>query len=434
MSWKAEYAILIATTTIVAYTCALLTGVTESKAKKKFYLTISLVVNLGLLFSFKYFNFVSDSLCQILARFSLNVNTPTLRVLLPVGISFYTFQTLSYSIDVYYGKIKPEKHLGIFALYVSFFPQLVAGPIERATHLLGQFKKQKTFDVERFYSGIQLILWGLFKKVVIADRLAVYVNTIYNNVPRHSGVSFIVATYFFAFQIYCDFSAYSDIAIGTAKILGFDLMKNFNRPYFATTAADFWHRWHISLSTWLRDYLYIPLGGNRKGTARTHYNLIITMFLGGIWHGANWTFIIWGTLHGILLIVSKITQQTRDKIYEVLKIPRWVIKSIRILITFHLVCLCWIFFRANTVSDAFYIITHLLHRFPKVFIEQLTWSHGISAIAVLLFVELLQSRGELGPKIQKAPLPVRWALYSAVVFGIILFGVTEGAEFIYFQF
>jgi len=434
MSWKAEYVILIMTSTLTAYLCALGTGRTESKNKKRCYLLVSLIVNLGILFTFKYFNFVSDSLREMLAGISIQVNTPALRVLLPVGISFYTFQTLSYTIDVYRGKLKPEKHPGIFALYVSFFPQLVAGPIERASHLLGQFYEEKYFDVRRVCHGMELVFWGIFKKVVIADRLAIYVDSVYNNAANHSGPSLVLATYFFAFQIYCDFSGYSDIAIGAAKVLGFDLMKNFNRPYFATNVTEFWHRWHISLSTWLRDYLYIPLGGNRKGKSRTYLNIIITMVLGGIWHGASWTFVIWGLVHGVMLAVSKLTMPIRESICKKIGLKEWATRPLRIFITFNLVCLCWIFFRANTVSDAFYIVGHLFSGWPNIFIDQIAVSYGIAAIAFLLFAELLQTRGDIAEKLQQSHLALRWGVYCLILFSIVLFGVTDGSQFIYFQF
>ena len=434
MCWKAEYAILISISTVTAYFCALYSGRTRSQRKKKFLLIVSLSVNLGLLFGFKYFNFFSDSVRAMFARFAISVDMPILRVLLPVGISFYTFQTLSYSIDVYRGKVGVEKHLGIFALYVSFFPQLVAGPIERASNLLWQFRKEHEFDFARLSLGVQLIFWGLFKKVVIADRLGFYVDSVYNNAQHHTGLSFIVATYFFAFQIYCDFSGYSDIAIGSAKVLGFDLMKNFNRPYFATTVADFWHRWHISLSTWLRDYLYIPLGGNRTGRSRMYVNLMITMFLGGIWHGANYTFLIWGVLHGLLLLISRMTLDFRDRMWRRLGLRSWIVGPVRIFLTFQLVCFCWIFFRANTLSDAFYIVGHLFSGWPRIFIEQLSMVHGLPAILILIFVQILQRKGELGPRVLKAPLVIRWCLYFVVLFGIVLFGVGDGADFIYFQF
>lgn len=434
MSWKAEYAILIMVSTCIAYTCAILTPKTKTQTQKKWLLFISVASNLGILFAFKYFNFFSESIISILSHISITIDVPAMKLLLPIGISFYTFQTLSYTIDVYRGKMKPEKHFGIFALYVSFFPQLVAGPIERATHLLPQFYLEKDIDIDKIKSGVRLIVWGLFKKVVIADRLAIYVDSVYNNVEHHSGLSFLIATYFFAFQIYCDFSAYSDIAIGAARVLGFDLMKNFNRPYFATTVADFWRRWHISLSTWLRDYLYIPLGGNRKGVNRTHVNLMITMLLGGLWHGASWTFVIWGALHGIFLISSKLTLSFRNEILKKLKVPANLVNGMRMFLTFNLVCLAWLFFRANNLNDAFYMLTHIFSGWDRLFFDQMSMGHGAIGILILLGVQFLQSRMSLEERIYRIPVYCRWAVYYLVIFGIVLLGVETGSQFIYFQF
>ncbi|MCL4856946.1 MAG: MBOAT family protein, partial [Flavobacteriales bacterium] len=275
-----------------------------------------------------------------------------MELLLPVGISFYTFQTMSYSIDNYNEKIKPERHLGIFALFVTFFPQLVAGPIERASNLLPQFHKKQLFDYDRISNGLGLMLWGLFKKVVIADRLAIVVNEIYNNPNDYNGLTLVVGTIFFAFQIYCDFSGYSDIAIGAARVLGFDLMKNFNYPYFSKSINEFWKRWHISLSTWFRDYVYIPLGGNRRIKWRWYYNLFITFLISGLWHGANWTFIVWGIIHGTILIIETITikKETSNNKFK---------NGLLMLKTFIIVCLSWVFFRANNIQDAFSILTHI---------------------------------------------------------------------------
>jgi len=275
MTLKAEYALLLFSATAVSYGAGILMSAFPSPKIKKGFLLAGLSINLGLLFVFKYVQFICTSIQDILRYTGLPAPVPAVNILLPVGISFYMFRTVSYLIDVYRGTMAPEKHFGVFALYVAFFPSLLAGPIDRATQLLPQFDKKYRFDSEGIYTGIQLFSWGLFKKVVIADRLALYVDSIFNNVPHHSGPSYLLAAYFYTFQIYCDFSGYSDMAIGCAKILGFDLMQNFNLPYFATTIGDFWRRWHISLSTWFRDYVYIPLGGNRRGQGRTSANLIV---------------------------------------------------------------------------------------------------------------------------------------------------------------
>ena len=300
MAWKPEYILLIVASTFIDYFCGRKMGSIEEKKKRRPYLYLSLLTNLGILFTFKYFDFFTDSLQGLSEYFHLPYESPALQLILPMGISFYTFQTMSYSVDIYQGKLKPEKHFGIFALFVSFFPQLVAGPIERASNLLPQFHKPFTFDRKKAVSGLQLMLWGMFKKVVVADRLAFLVNAVYDQPGEYEGFTLFLATIFFAFQIYCDFSGYSDIAIGAARILGFDLMKNFDTPYSARNVSEFWRRWHISLSTWFKDYVYIPLGGNRVVKWRWYYNLMITFLVSGLWHGANWTFVIWGGLARVL--------------------------------------------------------------------------------------------------------------------------------------
>ena len=351
MSWKVEYVILIVISTLVDYFCGKKMAALPDKAARKKYLYLSLVSNLGLLFLFKYFNFFSRSFSKIFGvlnesflHWNVLHDTYTLKVLLPVGISFYTFQTLSYTIDVYNGRTSAENHLGKFALFVSFFPQLVAGPIERSSHLLPQFHQTFEFDYNRVKEGLLLMVWGFFKKLVIADRLAAYVNEVYNNVDKYDGFHNIIATYFFAFQIYCDFSGYSDIAIGSALIMGFSLMQNFRRPYFATNIREFWARWHISLSTWFRDYLYIPLGGNRVVKWRWYYNLFITFVISGLWHGADWTFIVWGFLHGSYLVLGYITQPIRNRLLRPFKlgVNGTVGKLLDVLVTFHLVVFAWI--------------------------------------------------------------------------------------------
>ncbi|MBW2967124.1 MBOAT family protein, partial [Candidatus Woesearchaeota archaeon] len=322
MSWKAEYVILIMISTLVDYIAGLQIFRSQSVVRKRLFLVLSILTNIGLLFAFKYFNFFSDSVREILQVFTIQLNPLTLKVLLPVGISFYTFQTLSYTIDVYRGRIMPEKHLGIFAVYVSFFPQLVAGPIERAKNLLPQFYRKVDFDYVLVVAGLKLMLWGFFKKVVIADRLAIMVDYIYGDVTGFTGLSLIIATVFFAFQIYCDFSGYSDIAIGAAQVMGIRLMDNFKRTYLATSASDFWRRWHISLSSWFRDYIYIPLGGNRLSRFRGCLNILVVFLVSGLWHGANWTFVLWGLLHGIYLTASAITAEFRRKMVDMLRLAK----------------------------------------------------------------------------------------------------------------
>ena len=302
MSWKAEYIIWIIISTIITYVVGIKIYNSTSVKQKKMYLLVSLLSSAGMLFVFKYFNFFSDSVRTILEQFSIQLNPITLKILLPVGISFYTFKTISYTIDVYRGEIEPQKHLGIFAVYISFFPQLIAGPIERARSLLPQLYEIHYFEYQRVTDGLKLMLWGFFKKVVIADGLALVVDKVFNNVHDYTGTSLLLATFFFAFQIYGDFSGYSDIATGSAQIMGIKSMDNFKRPYFSRSISEFWKRWHISLSSWFKDYLYIPLGGNRVSIPRWYLNLLIVFIVSGLWHGAKWTFAVWGALHGFYLV------------------------------------------------------------------------------------------------------------------------------------
>lgn len=294
MSWNAKYVFLILFTTGITYFCGIALEKNKDKGRKKLILAITLIACLGVLALFKYGNFILDSVAAVLSIFSIKIHPMTLRLLLPVGISFYTFQTLSYVIDVYRGDIEAERHFGYYATFISFFPQLVAGPIERSSNLLPQIKKERIFSYDSGKEGLLLMAWGFFKKIVIADTLAIYSDKIFNDVMSYTGFSLIVAIFFFTIQIYCDFSGYSDIAIGTAKLFGIKLMDNFRSPYFSSSIKEFWSRWHISLSTWLRDYVYIPLGGNRVSKLRHKLNLLITFLISGLWHGANWTFVVWG--------------------------------------------------------------------------------------------------------------------------------------------
>ena len=436
MCWNAKYIVLILFSTLVDYFAGLQMSRTTVKRKRTAYLVMSLVTNLGLLFTFKYFNFFSRSVGEFFQAISIPIQPPLLHVLLPVGISFYTFQTLSYTIDVYRGRIPHEKHFGIFALYVSFFPQLVAGPIERASNLLPQFYKKMTFDDERIASGLRLMLWGFFKKIVVADRLALYVDAVYKNVDFHSGLTLLVATYLFAFQIYCDFSGYSDIAIGAARVLGFDLMKNFDRPYFSLTIPEFWRRWHISLSTWFKDYLYIPLGGNRVPVARMYLNLAIVFVVSGMWHGANWTFIFWGALHGLYIVSSRLSLDFRDRLVERFRINKKLVTFSRMFITFQLVCFAWIYFRADSLAHANFIVSKIfsLH-WGRLYIPAMDqFVYSLFAVALLFSGDILLEKFNLGTAILKQPVYVRWTAYASLAVVILLIGVFNGSQFIYFQF
>ncbi|MEL7532288.1 MAG: MBOAT family O-acyltransferase [Bacteroidota bacterium] len=431
LSWKAEYLILIIFSTLVAYFSAIQMEKSDKASKRKFYLALSVVSNLAVLFFFKYLNFVNQSVQAIIDQFAIEFYMPYLHILLPVGISFYTFQTLSYTIDIYWGQQKAERHLGIFALYVSFFPQLVAGPIERPGNLIPQFKQAQSLDYGRISSGIKLMLWGFFKKLVVADRLALYVDEIYAQPEEFSGLSLLLATVLFSFMIYCDFSAYSDIAIGTARCMGYDLMENFRRPYFASSISDFWRRWHISLSTWFRDYLYIPLGGNRVSVARWYLNLLIVFIVSGLWHGANWTFVLWGALHGFYLVLSLVLRPFRERLAKAL--PSSLYKGISILVTYILVLIAWVFFRANNIEDAFYALGQILTLNGPLYYKGFFLIHlvyAFIAIAILMSVELYQ---EWGAKRQLFRLPESLT-YAGLIVAILLLGVFDGGQFIYFQF
>ncbi len=435
---RASYIFLIAFSTWIDYWVARNLGntPTEQRRKRKLLLLTSITVNLGVLFIFKYFNFFSSSIAFFTGQAPLSLD-----VILPVGISFYTFQSMAYTIDVYRGLVQPEKHFGIFATYIAFFPQLVAGPIERAPNLLPQFRKVFNFDYDRVVSGLRLVLWGAFKKVFIADRLAIYVNAVYNDLPSYGGLPLWVATFFFAFQIYCDFSGYSDIAIGLARIMGFDLMKNFDQPYFSQSISEFWRRWHISLSTWFRDYVYIPLGGNRVSLGRNLVNLFVVFVVSGLWHGANWTFVLWGAIHGVVVVVETAYRRliSKEQRLHIPALVRWAL-------TFAIADFAWIFFRANSIQDAGYVLgklfdfsqggaTLLKPVFDLALDPHIEFLLLGGSIVLLLGIEWLNRHIQLEAKVMRRPL-VRWALYYAGALAVLFaFLNTLTAEpFIYFQF
>ena len=438
MCWKAEYVLLIIFSTLVDYYCGLAMGRQPDKNGRRKFMVLSLVVNLGVLFAFKYFNLFNDSLRSVLGSVNIFYGVPAFKVLLPVGISFYTFQTLSYSIDVYRGEKEPEKHLGIFALYVAFFPQLVAGPIERSVRLLPQFYQKQVWRYENLTAGGRLMLWGFFKKIVIADRLAAFVNPVYNHPHEYSGLIILLATYAFAFQIYCDFAGYSDIAIGAARILGIDLMTNFDRPYLARNIADFWKRWHISLTTWFRDYVYIPLGGNRCATRQWVRNIVLVFLLSGLWHGANWTFVLWGGLHAFYYLIYRRWLDLKNRYGWNTDTPLAQIGGV--FVTFHAVVFSWIFFRANTVSDAFYLAGNLfggIH--PGAFFTYFPVNQCILLLliaGVIAVKVLFGSEGRLRPqRIGVAGQALYAQVFYAMVINFLLFFYVHAYEpFIYFQF
>ncbi len=450
MAFIPAYILILAVTIVIDYFAGIFIERSEGSKKRK-YLVMSIISLCMVLFVFKYFNFVNQNLAALSELFYVEYPISNLGLILPIGLSFHTFQSLSYVVEVYRGRQKAERHFGLYSLYVMFYPQLVAGPIERPQQLLYQFYEHHKFDYRRIADGLKLMTWGMFKKVVIADRLAVFVNQVYDNPQNYDGFSNVIATVFFAFQIYCDFSGYSDIAIGSAQVMGFKLMQNFNRPYFSKSISEFWKRWHISLSTWFRDYLYIPLGGNKVPIPRWYFNLFITFLVSGLWHGANWTFVIWGALHGTYLIVGIITRNFRTKVVNAVGLSRHktLHRFMQTMITATLVCISWIFFRAMNLGDAITIFkgmftgignigqifgpdrSHVLYLDRNLF----DFSVCIFLILFLGLVELIQRRGSIIEMLNKKPPVYRWALYYLILIVIILFGQYEISQrFIYFQF
>lgn len=440
MSWNVKYVALILFTTVVSYLAALLIEKLTNRRAKKTVLVITSVLCLGVLFFFKYFNFVSTSLCDLLSLFAVKLNPITLKLLLPVGISFYTFQTLSYVIDVYRGDIKAERHFGYYATFISFFPQLVAGPIERAENLLPQIKAENRFDYGQAAYGLKLMAWGFFKKLVIADVLSPCVSAVYNAPQGATGFALVLATFFFTIQIYCDFSGYSDIAIGTSKLMGIDLMTNFKSPYFSQSIKEFWSRWHTSLSTWFRDYVYIPLGGNRVGKLRHSINLMATFLISGLWHGASWTFVIWGGIHGFAQVAENALTHGKGKS------PTIASRLVKTLVVFVFVAFAWIFFVANSIEDAVYVIMHMftgitspvsyLHDgFILVGLDKLSFFWITASLALLAIYDYCSLRYDVIEAISNKKVVIRWAVYVLFMLYMLLnLPVSNATEFIYFQF
>ncbi|MGN0967308.1 MAG: MBOAT family O-acyltransferase [Candidatus Coprovivens sp.] len=441
MCWNPKYALLMLFSTFITYLSGILIGKSKTTKQKKICVALSFIINLGILFLFKYYGFILDSLNAILnPLFSLTI-PKTLDLLLPIGISFYTFQALSYTMDVYRKDVKIEKNFFKYALFVSFFPQLVAGPIEKSKDLLDQFNHEHKFNWDNLHKGLLLIAIGFFYKLVIADRAAIVVNQIYNNLGNYTnggGLYLIIATVLFAIQIYFDFNAYSTIAKGSAKVLGYELSTNFNKPYISTSIKDFWKRWHISLTSWFREYLYFPLGGSRKGFVRTQINILIVFLVSGMWHGAAWTFFIWGLLHAIYQIIENIIAKYKKPTKNTL--PKTIIKMIT---TFILVTFAWIFFRANTVSDAFTIIGNLFD-FGMVIDLSLLGTTILELIILLVsflivyILELLSTKYDISKIFYERNIIIRWIFYYILIFTIIIFGIYgpgfDATEFIYFQF
>ena len=443
MAFIPIYVLILFFTIIVDYLAGIMIE-KESGKKRRLYLILSIVVNLGFLGFFKYFNFFAENVNALLTSLHITANSlPLLNIILPIGLSFHTFQAMSYTIEVYRGNQKAEKHFGIYALYVMFYPQLVAGPIERPQNMLHQFKEEHKFDSQNLLNGLRLMLWGMFKKVVIADRLAHYVNTVYASPGQYHYLNLIIAAFLFSFQIYCDFSGYSDIALGSAQTMGFKLMVNFNRPFlYATNITEFWRRWHISLYSWFNDYLYTPIviAFREYGKWGIAAALMITFLLSGLWHGAKWTFVIWGGIFAIALIYEMLTKKIRKNIRKSLPTP-FLYDKVSLLITFFVLNFTWIFFRADSVNDAFLIVKHIFTLYDKVpfhlYVSPIGRFEKLSlrlGVIMTIFMMIAESRLSVDLK-NMNKYPVFDMLFSAmIIFFILVFGVFQNANFIYFQF
>jgi len=438
--WDYRFLFLLIFSTLLDFYTGIKMSEAQSEKSKKTWFWLSIIVNLGFLGVFKYFNFFADSFAESLSFLGIKTNFWTLSVILPVGISFYTFHGLSYVIDIYKNRIEPERNLVDYSLFVSFFPLLVAGPIERATHLLPQIKQKREFNYSKSIDGLKQILWGLFKKIVIADNCAMFANSIFNNSAEYSGSTLVIGALFFAFQIYGDFSGYSDIALGTARLFGIDLLRNFAFPYFSRDIAEFWRRWHISLSSWFRDYLYIPLGGSKGGVFKAVRNTFIIFIVSGFWHGANWTFIVWGFLNALFILPSILFKTNRNNLEIVAKgkIFPTLREFLSIAGTFTLTVFAWIFFRASSLKHAYsylgQIFSRSLFSFPSFPDMDLAWL-TIKLISIFVIIEWLGREqqyavAKVGFKWHKIP---RWAFFFMIAVVIFLFGAKE-QQFIYFQF
>ena len=455
MCWQPVYALLLLTSTLITWLCSWWVYKARRPAVRKTALALCIFANLGILFYFKYYEFFLENINQLLSGLHINILEKKPDILLPVGISFYTFQALGYTVDVYRGKVKPELNPLRYATFVSFFPQLVAGPIERSESLLRQMREvdeKKVWNYKNITEGLTLMVWGMFVKMVIADRVAILVNTVFDSYYQYGTVALTAGAVGFAIQIYCDFMGYSTIAVGAAKVMGFTLMENFNTPYFAVSISDFWRRWHISLSSWFRDYVYIPLGGNRCSRIRKYFNLLVTFSASGLWHGANWTFVVWGLLHGIYQIVGDFTRGARQKLYEMLKVKKdsFSFKLGQMLITFILVDVAWIFFRADEIRDAVGYCTRLITMWdPWNFFNQHIYTLGldvtemhvlVAALAALLLADLVRYRKKqtVDVFLSEQCLWFRWIVIFALMAATLVYGIYgvdfDSTQFIYFQF
>ena len=445
--WDWRFLSLLMVSTLVDFMVGKALGRTEGTRSRKALLTVSLVANLGILGFFKYFNFFVDSAGEALTAVGLEPHLPVLHVILPVGISFYTFQTLSYTIDIYRRQLEPTRNLLTFAVYVAYFPQLVAGPIERAVHLLPQFSQPRRVDAKQFSSGALLVLIGLVRKVAIADVVAGEVDRVFSNPWDQPAVELVRAVLLFSLQIYGDFAGYTDIARGISRMLGIELMENFNHPYFARNITDFWRRWHISLSTWLRDYLYIPLGGNRGSRWFVYRNLMLTMLLGGLWHGAAWTFVVWGGIHGVALVLHRawLTARNRHVTREPLlgdrprpKAHTWAASCIAALaawaLTLATVALAWLFFRAESIAMAWDMLTGILTLRGELTFAPGRWLVPLGMLTLLLLIDVPQAWGRDHTVFLRWPWPIRGLIYAGLVLALVFLHVDQEVAFIYFQF
>ena len=441
--WNVELIIWLAIITIVSYGAALLIEKKKKPASKKSVLVVSVLGILSILFVFKYLNFTLEQISSLNRIAGMNIHFEKVKWALPVGISFYSFMALGYLFDVYREKIRVTKHPGKYALFLSFFPHIAQGPIDRAALLLPQFDAVHKFDYELVKRGLLLILWGAFKKMVIADRLAMLADTVFNNVSAYSGQAFWIASVFYTFQIYCDFSGYTDMALGSANVMGFHLYPNFKFPYLATSVTDFWRRWHISLTSWFRDYIYIPLGGNRVSETRWALNVMIVFLISGLWHGASWTFILWGGLHGLCQLIGKYKNRITDKFFGTKSgILKYLTDILNIFTTFFIVNFLWSLFRANSMQDWLLIFSRLtvpMKSFNvfKLGMQKEDFIFSIVLIALLMILEYLHTKTDLYVFLQNRPLPVRWSVYMAGIFIVIMFGVygtLSASSFIYLQF
>ena len=429
MNWEPAYALLLLSSTIITYAASLGIAGSQRTGIRKAWLTGSLVLNLGILFLFKYYNFLVANVASVLSASGLAMELPAFSLLLPVGISFYTFQALGYSIDVYRGTTPVERDFATYALFVSFFPQLVAGPIERSTHLLPQFRQRHPLRPLHLWRGLQLMVWGYFLKLVVADRCGIYVDAVWNNLDEHNGGSYLLAAMLFPWQIYGDFAGYSLIAIGAARMMGFRLCTNFRRPYFSCSIGEFWHRWHISLSTWFKDYLYIPLGGNRVSRVRNYFNLLITFTVSGIWHGANWTFCLWGVWHGLLLCLEKCCAAIRlpfsaSRTYSLL---RWAL-------TYVAVCMGWVLFRAPSLREAVRFMSEMVARWATPLFSRVEVGLCLLAVAMVVALELILEYSSRRRLLRLSNSSLMSLALALVIAFITLFGIMDSSQFLYFQF